>query len=152
MQQATWNQVRYLSLMSWAVLSSTITSALLVLVFLPFDSLGRLLLGWPIGLAFSVNAVLLIAAFTAKRDQYVRVSVSEEGIHYEDEDSAYRRQALLPAGEIKSVRIWRSPLFKSLIIEMNEHNQRFVLTNASIPEAFLTQARALVNTTLITNN
>ena len=145
MQQATWNQVRYLSLISWAVLSTTLTSALLALIFLPFGSLERLLLGWPLGLAFSVNVILLIAAFTAKRDQYVRVSVSEEGIRYEDEDQAYRRQELLLAGEIKSVRISRNPLFKSLIIEMKEHNQRFVLTNATIPEAFLAQAHTLSN-------
>lgn len=146
MQQAVWNQVRYLSLMSWAMLSTAITSALLALIFLPFGGLERLLLGWPLGLALSVNAMLLIAAFTAKRDQHVRISVLEEGIRYEDEDPAYRRQELLLPGEIKSIRIWRSPLFKSLVIEMKEHNQRFVLTNATIPEALLAQAQALVST------
>lgn len=41
MQQATWNQAQYLSVMSWAMLSAAVTSAQLVLIFFPFGDLDE---------------------------------------------------------------------------------------------------------------
>lgn len=145
MQQATWNHAQYLNVLSWALLSAAVTSAQLVVIFFPFGSLDEYLLGWPIGLSLSVNTVLFIAASLGRRDQLVRVSLTDKGMQYDDESEGYRRQELLRAGEIRSVRIWRNPFFRSLTIDMKEDNQRFFLSNVSITDEFLAQARALVN-------
>ena len=145
MQQATWNHAQYLNVLSWALLSAAITSAQLVFIFFPFGSVEEYLLGWPLGLSLSANVVLFIAASLGHRDQLVRVSLTDKGMQYDDESEAYRRQELLRAGEIKSVRIRRNPFFKSLSIDMKEDNQRFFLSNVSITDELLAQARALIN-------
>lgn len=145
MQQATWNHAQYLSVQSWAMLSAAITSTLLILIFFPFSSLEGHLIGWPLGLSLSANIVLFIAASLGRRDQKVTVSLTEQGIQYNDESEAYRRQELLRAEEIRSIRVRRNPFFKSLTIDMKENNQRFFLSNVSLTEDFLTQAQALIN-------
>jgi hypothetical protein len=145
MQQATWNQAQYLSVMSWAMLSAAVTSAQLVFIFFPLGDLDEYLLGWLLGLSLVANAVLFLAAALGRRDQHVRVSLTEQGMQYDDESEAYRRQELLCAGEIKNLRVRRNPFFKSLTIDMKENNQRFFLSNVSITDDFLAQARALIS-------
>ncbi|MFH6599930.1 hypothetical protein ACEVAQ_14555 [Ectopseudomonas khazarica] len=145
MSQATWNPAQYLSVMSWAMFSTTITSILLALIFFPFTNLGAYLAGWPIGLSITVNVILFIAASLARRDQYVCVSLTAEGIRYADESESYRRNELLRASDIKKIRVRRNPFFKSLTIDMKEDNQRFFLSNVSLTENFLTEANALIN-------
>lgn len=145
MQQATWNQAQYLSVMSWTMFSAAITSAQLFLVFFPFGSLDEYLLGWPLGLSLVANAILVIASTLGRRDQYVRVSLTDTGIQYDDESESYRRNELLLSSEIKKVSVRRNPFFKSLTIDMKENNQRLFLSNVSLTEAFLAEANALIN-------
>lgn len=80
MQQATWNQAQYLSVMSWAMLSAAVTSAQLVLIFFPFGDLDEYVLGWPLGLSLVANAVLFLVAALGRRDQHVRISLTEQGM------------------------------------------------------------------------
>lgn len=144
MQQATWNHAQYLSVLSWAMFSAAITSAQLFLVFFPFGSLDEYVLGWPLGLSLTANAILAIASTLGRRDQYVRVSLTNNGIQYDDESESYRRNELLLASEIKQIHTRRNPFFKSLTIDMKEDNQRFFLSNASFTENFLAEANALI--------
>ncbi|WAJ37525.1 hypothetical protein OU800_23485 [Pseudomonas sp. GOM7] len=144
MQQATWNHAQYLSVLSWTMFSAAITSAQLFLVFFPFGNLDEYVLGWPLGLSLTANAILVIASTLGRRDQYVRISLTDNGIQYADESESYRRNELLRASEIKKIRVRRNPFFKSLMIDMKENNQRFFLSNASITENFLAEANALI--------
>lgn len=89
--------------------------------------------------------MLFLVAALGRRDQHVRISLTEQGMRYDDESGAYRRQELLCAGEIKHLRVRRNPFFKSLTIDMKENNQRFFLSNVSLTDDFLVQARALLN-------
>lgn len=145
MQQATWNHAQYLSVLSWTMFSAAITSAQLFLVFFPFGNLDEYVLGWPLGLSLTANAILVIASTLGRRDQHVRVSLTDNGIQYDDESESYRRNELLRASEIKKIRIRRNPFFKSLTIDMKEDNQRFFLSNTSLTENFLAEANALIN-------
>ncbi|MFI8610907.1 hypothetical protein ACIGFL_21665 [Pseudomonas sp. NPDC077649] len=145
MQQATWNHAQYLSVLSWTMLSAAITSAQLFLVFFPFGNLDEYVLGWPLGLSLTVNVILVIASTLGRRDQYVRVSLTDNGIQYDDESESYRRKELLRASEIKKIRVRRNPFFKSLTIDMKENNQRFFLSNVSITDDFLAGVQALIN-------
>ncbi|EWC43003.1 hypothetical protein [Stutzerimonas stutzeri] len=145
MQQATWNHAQYLSVLSWTMLSSAITSAQLFLVFFPFGNMDEYVLGWPLGLSLTANAILVIASALGRRDQHVRVSLTDNGIQYDDESESYRRKELLQANEIKKIRVRRNPFFKSLTIDMKENNQRFFLSNVSITDDFLAGVQALIN-------
>ncbi|MBK3866557.1 hypothetical protein GFL09_02420 [Pseudomonas stutzeri] len=145
MQQATWNHAQYLSVLSWTMLSSAITSAQLFLVFFPFGNMDEYVLGWPLGLSLTANAILVIASALGRRDQHVRVSLTDNGIQYDDESEPYRRKELLQANEIKKIRVRRNPFFKSLTIDMKENNQRFFLSNVSITDDFLAGVQALIN-------
>ena len=145
MQQATWNHAQYLSVLSWTMLSSAITSAQLFLVFFPFGNMDEYVLGWPLGLSLTANAILVIASALGRRDQHVRVSLTDNGIQYDDESESYRRKELLQANEIKKIRVRRNPFFKSLTIDMKENNQRFFLSNVSITDDFLASVQALIN-------
>lgn len=145
MQQATWNHAQYLSVLSWTMLSAAITSAHLFLVFFPFGNLDEYVLGWPLGLSLTANVILVIASTLGRRDQHVRISLTDNGIQYDDESESYRRKELLRASEIKKVRIRRNPFFKSLTIDMKDNNQRFFLSNVSITDDFLAGAHALIN-------
>ncbi|MGP0175258.1 hypothetical protein ACSVIJ_25745 [Pseudomonas sp. NCHU5208] len=145
MTQATWNYAQYLSIMSWTMLSTTITSLQLALIFFPFTNFGVYLTGWPLGLSITANIILFIASSLARRDQYVSVSLTAEGIRYADESESYRRNELLHASDIKKIRVRRNPFFKSLTIDMKEDNQRFFLSNVSLTENFLAEANALIN-------
>jgi hypothetical protein len=145
MQQATWNHAQYLSVLSWTMLSAAITSAQLFLVFFPFGNLDEYVFGWPLGLSLTANAILVIASTLGRRDQYVRVSLTDNGIQYDDESESYRRKELLRANEIKKIRVRRNPFFKSLTIDMKENNQRFFLSNVSITDDFLAGVQALIN-------
>ncbi len=145
MQQATWNHAQYLSVLSWTMLSAAITSAQLFLVFFPFGNLDEYVLGWPLGLSLTVNVILVIASTLGRRDQHVRVSLTDEGMQYDDESESYRRKELLRASEIKKVRVRRNPFFKSLTIDMKENNQRFFLSNVSITDDFLAGVHTLIN-------
>ena len=145
MSQATWNPAQYLSVMSWAMFSTTITSILLALIFFPFTNLGAYLVGWPLGLSITVNIILFIASSLARRDQYVSVSLTAEGIRYTDESESYRRNELLRASDIKNIRVRRNPFFKSLTIDMKGNNQRFFLSNVSLTGTFLAEADALIS-------
>jgi hypothetical protein len=145
MSQATWNPAQYLSVMSWTTFSTMITSFLLALIFFPIANFGAYLVGWPLGLSITANIILFIASSLARRDQYVSVSLTAEGIRYADESESYRRNELLRASDIKKIRVRRNPFFKSLTIDMKEDNQRFFLSNASLTENFLAEANALIN-------
>lgn len=145
MQQATWNHAQYLSVLSWTMLSSAITSAQLFLLFFPFGNMDEYVLGWPLGLSLTANAILVIASALGRRDQHVRVSLTDNGIQYDDESESYRRKELLQANEIKKIRVRRNPFFKSLTIDMKENNQRFFLSNVSITDDFLAGVQALIN-------
>ncbi|MDG1579887.1 hypothetical protein [Pseudomonas sp. GOM6] len=145
MQQATWNHAQYLSVLSWTLSSAAITSAQLFLVFFPFGSLDEYVLGWPLGLSLTANVILAIASTLGRRDQHVRVSLTDNGIQYDDESESYRRTELLSASDIKKIRARRNPFFKSLTIDMRENNQRFFLSNVSLTETFLAEANALIN-------
>ena len=118
MQQATWNHAQYLSVLSWTMFSAAITSAQLFLVFFPFGNLDEYVLGWPLGLSLTANAILVIASTLGRRDQYVRISLTDNGIQYDDEAESYRRNELLRASYIKKIRVRRNPFFKSLTIDM----------------------------------
>ncbi|APU32640.1 hypothetical protein UYA_24020 [Ectopseudomonas alcaliphila JAB1] len=145
MQQATWNHAQYLSVLSWTMFSATITSTQLFLVFFPFGNLDEYVLGWPLGLSLTANAILVIASTLGRRDQYVRISLTDNGIQYDDEAESYRRNELLRASDIKKIRVRRNPFFKSLTIDMKKDNQRFFLSNVSLTENFLAEANALIN-------
>lgn len=124
--------------------SAAIRIAQLFLVFFPFGSLNEYVLGWPLGLSLTANAILAIASTLGRRDQHVRVSLTGNGIQYDDESESYRRNELLLASEIKKIRTRRNPFFKSLTIDMKEDNQRFCLSNASFTENFLAEANTLI--------
>ena len=145
MQQATWNHAQYLSVLSWTMFSAAITSAQLFLVFFPFGNLDEYVLGWPLGLSLTANAILVIASTLGRRDQYVRISLTDNGIQYDDEAESYRRNELLRASDIKKIRVRRNPFFKSLTIDMTGNNQRFFLSNVSLTETFLAEANALIS-------
>ena len=145
MQQATWNHAQYLSVLSWTMFSAAITSAQLFLVFFPFGNLDEYVLGWPLGLSLTANAILVIASTLGRRDQYVRISLTDNGIQYDDEAESYRRNELLRSSDIKKIRVRRNPFFKSLTIDMKGNNQRFFLSNVSLTEAFLAEANALIS-------
>lgn len=145
MQQATWNHAQYLSVLSWTMFSAAITSAQLFLVFFPFGNLDEYVLGWPLGLSLTANAILVIASTLGRRDQHVRISLTDNGIQYDDEAESYRRNELLRASDIKKIRVRRNPFFKSLTIDMKGDNQRFFLSNVSLTENFLAEANALIN-------
>lgn len=145
MQQATWNHAQYLSVLSWTMFSTAITSAQLFLVFFPFGNLDEYVFGWPLGLSLTANAILVMASTLGRRDQHVRISLRDNGIQYDDESESYRRNELLRASDIKKIRVLRNPFFKSLTIDMKEDNQRFFLSNASLTENFLAEANALIN-------
>ncbi|MGA4449163.1 hypothetical protein ACPA0O_18075 [Ectopseudomonas chengduensis] len=145
MQQATWNHAQYLSVLSWTMFSAAITSAQLFLVFFPFGNLDGYVLGWPLGLSLTANAILVIASTLGRRDQHVRISLTDNGIQYDDEAESYRRNELLRASDIKKIRVRRNPFFKSLTIDMKGDNQRFFLSNVSLTENFLAEANALIN-------
>jgi len=145
MQQATWNHAQYLSVLSWTMFSAAITSAQLFLVFFPFGDLDEYMLGWPLGLSLTANVILVIASTLGRRDQHVRISLTDNGIQYDDEAESYRRNELLRASDIKKIRVRRNPFFKSLMIDMKEDNQRFFLSNVSLTENFLAEANALIN-------
>lgn len=145
MQQATWNHAQYLSVLSWTMFSAAITSAQLFLVFFPFGDLDEYVLGWPLGLSLTANAILVIASTLGRCDQYVRISLTDNGIQYDDEAESYRRNELLRASDIKKIRVRRNPFFKSLTIDMKGNNQRFFLSNVSLTEAFLAEANALIS-------
>lgn len=102
------------------------------------------MLGGPLGLSLTANAILAIASTLGRRDQHVRVSLTGNGIQYDDESESYRRNELLLASEIKKIRARRNPFFKSLTIDMKEDNQRFFLSNAAFTENFLAEANALI--------
>lgn len=145
MQQATWNHAQYLSVLSWTMFSAVVTSAQLFLVFFPFGNLNEYVLGWPLGLSLTANAIFVMASTLGHRDQHVRISLRDNGIQYDDESESYRRNELLRASEIKNIRVRRNPFFKSLTIDMKENNQRFFLSNASLTDNFLAEANALIN-------
>ncbi|MFN9528355.1 MAG: hypothetical protein ACK561_21035 [Pseudomonadaceae bacterium] len=145
MQQATWNHAQYLSLLFWTMFSAAITSAQLFLVFFPFGNLDEYVLGWPLGLSLTANAILVIASTLGRRDQHVRILLTDKGIQYDDEAESYRRNELLRASDIKKIRVRRNPFFKSLPIDMKGNNQRFFLSNVSLTEAFLAEANALIS-------
>lgn len=145
MQQATWNHAQYLSVLSWTMFSAAITSAQLFLVFFPFGDLDEYVLGWPLGLSLTANAILVIASTLGRRDQHVRISLTDNGIQYDDEAESYRRNELLRASDIKKIRVRRNPFFKSLTIDMKGNNQRFFLSNVSLTEAFWAEANALIS-------
>lgn len=145
MQQATWNHAQYLSVLSWTMFSAAVTSAQLFLVFFPFGNLDEYVLGWPLGLSLTANVILVSASTLGRRDQYVRISLTDNGIQYDDESESYRRNELLRASDIKKIRVRRNPFFKSLTIDMKEDNQRFFLSNESLTENFLAEANALIN-------
>ncbi|EZH80654.1 hypothetical protein AU05_12595 [Ectopseudomonas composti] len=145
MQQATWNHAQYLSVLSWTMFSAAITSAQLFLVFFPFGDLDEYVLGWPLGLSLTANAILVIASTLGRRDQHVRISLTDNGIQYDDEAESYRRNELLRASDIKKIRVRRNPFFKSLTINMKGNNQRFFFSNVSLTEAFLSEANALIS-------
>ena len=145
MQQATWNHAQYLSVLSWTMFSAAVTSAQLFLVFFPFGNLDEYVLGWPLGLSLTANVILVIASTLGRRDQYVRISFTDNGIQHDDESESYRRNELLRASDIKKIRVRRNPFFKSLTIDMKEDNQRFFLSNVSLIENFLAEANALIN-------
>ena len=88
---------------------------------------------------------LVIASTLGRRDQYVRISLTDNGIQYDDEAESYRRNELLRASDIKKIRVRRNPFFKSLTIDMKGNNQRFFLSNVSLTEAFLAEANALIS-------
>lgn len=145
MQQATWNQAQYLSVLSWTMFSAAITSAQLFLVFFPVGRLDAYVLGWPLGLSLIANVILLIASTLGRRDQHVRVALTDKGIQYDDESESYRRTELLSACDIKKIRVRRNPFFKSLTIDMKEDNQRFFLSNASLTKDFLAESNSLID-------
>jgi len=139
--QATWNAETGFKLLFWSYASYAVTSALLALIFFAFGSLQ----GWPLGLSLLINLVLLSASTVGKRDHQVTISLKSDGLMFRDEAPGYNRQELIRFEDISTIRVRGNPFFRSLIIDLKEDNQRFALSNATLPTDFLAQAQARVN-------
>lgn len=134
--QANFNLKVGLEIMSWTVASGLVTLLLLMFPILQFvDHLGF----WLISLSILANIILIVTSAFARRDHKVSISIVPEGLIFRDEALGFNRQDLILSEEIRSVRVRRNPFFKSLIIDLKETNQRFSLSNVSLPDYFLSQ-------------
>ncbi|MGF6397042.1 hypothetical protein ABH905_000708 [Pseudomonas frederiksbergensis] len=143
--RAVWNPYIGFTHLSWACVSYLVTFAMLGLIFFPFLSLGRYVIGWPIGVSILVSVALSMICSFSKRDYKVSVSVVPQGLMFRDEAAGYKRQELIRREEICSVHVRRNPFFKSLVINLKEKNQRFSLSNVALTDDFLARVRAHIN-------
>ena len=143
--RAVWNPYIGVTRLYWAWVSYAVTFAMLMLTLFPFWSLGRHVMGWPIGLSVLVSIVLSVVSSFSRRDSKVSVSLVPQGLMFRDEAVGYKQQRLIHREEVRSVHVRRNPFFRSLIITLKEKNQRFSLSNVALTEDFLARMHAHVN-------
>jgi hypothetical protein len=135
--KAVWNAKVGFGLMSWAVASYAVTTAMFMLIFFPILPLVSYLAGWPFGLSILISVMFFVICNFAKRDHKVSISIVPEGLGFCDEAAGYERQDLIRYEDIQSIRVRRNPFFRSLVINLKERNQRFSLSNVLLPDNFL---------------
>lgn len=140
--RATWNPYIGLAHSYWVCLSCVVTFVMIGLVFFPFGSLGRYVMGWPIAMAMLMTVVLSMICSFSKRDHKVSVLVVPQGLMFRDEAVGFKRQELIHKEDIHSIHVRRNPFFKSFVIELKESHQRFVLSNVAFTDGFVDQVRA----------
>jgi hypothetical protein len=139
--QAVFNLKVALTIMIWARGSLIVTLTLLFFPILQFRNYFGL---WSIGMSILITVILYVTRSFAKRDHKVSVSIVPEGLMFRDDADGYNREDLIQFETIRSVRARRNPFFQSLIIDLKEQNQRFVLSNVLLPENFISQIEARV--------
>lgn len=112
-----------------------------LLIFFPFLPFVSYLAAWPFGLSVLTNIIFFVIFNFAKRDHKVSISTVPEGFLFRDEAAGYERQDFIRYEDIQSIRVRRNPLFKSIVINLKEGNQRFSLSNVLLPDSFLTGTR-----------
>ncbi|MGZ7457162.1 hypothetical protein ACXPVS_10235 [Pseudomonas sp. Ma2-10] len=143
--KAVWNAKVGFGIMSWAVVSYAVTTAMFTLIFFPFLPLVSYLAGWPFGLSVLISIMFFVICNFAKRDHKVSISIVPEGLSFRDEAAGYERQDLIRYEDIQSIRVRRNPFFRSLVINLKERNQRFSLSNVLLPENFLAGMHAHID-------
>lgn len=131
---AKWDLVNFLTIGMYLCLALTVLG---VDYFISSFFGVRLLPGWGLGLLLFIVITLFFSLILGMRDRKVNVNLSDDGVQYIDEAPGFLRNELLSLSKVKSIRICRRLLFKTLVIDMADSNQRYFLCNVSVGKKFL---------------
>lgn len=141
--RADWNIKKFINIgIFYSVLLLILSIHLLVASVFS----ARLLPGWSVACLIIMMAVGIFALMLGWRDRGVTVSLVGGGVRYFDKATGYFRDEYIPAMEIKSIKVRRGLLFKSLVINIKDSNQRYFLCNALIGRDFIQAANDLIQT------
>lgn len=146
--KAVWNAKVGYSMMMLACFSCGVTALMLAIIFFPIPlsfQFSSYLEGRPFWISVLISLVLLSISSFAKRDHGVSITVVPEGLFVCDARVGYERQDFIENKDLREVLVRRNPFFSSLIIELKEKNQRFLLCNMEFSDEFILLIRARIN-------